>query len=149
MAFEDIDVIKPKAAGAPTVPVDGVMVRACRVARRNGGGLTRYIRLAIGSKLARSISLTQPEHGVRLLFGTGTDAGKLQLSVDNEAGKFRAKRNKGGGYFLTINAATAEGMFALDFPAFTRTGVEALRPQNGQPPHFVFKAADEMLKVDE
>lgn len=147
MAFDNIEIVRPaKPSGAPD---DGVKVTACKCAGRQGGGLTRYIRLTIGAQLARRISLTQAEHGLRLLFGSGPDAGKLQVSVDNEGGRFRAKRDKARRYVVTINAATARGRFALDFPAFTRSPVEALRPQNGQPPHFVFKASAEMLKADD
>ncbi|RDV06406.1 hypothetical protein DXH95_02985 [Sphingorhabdus pulchriflava] len=114
-----------------------------------GGGAAQYIRLQIGRDLARKISLSQAAHRVRLLFGTGSDAGKLQLSVDNEAGNFAVKRNKSGGYSLTINSQTADGLFSLQFPAFAVERCEAIRPENGKPPHFVFNASDEMLRVDD
>lgn len=144
MAFEDIECVKPAAASATKIPDDGVAVTARKMGNRNGAE-TRYIRIAIGAKLAKAISLTQPDHRLRLLFGTGSDAGHIQVSVDNAAGKFVAKRSKKGEYALTVNAATAEGLFALAFPAFARSRIEAIRPENGKPPHFVFKASDEML----
>lgn len=87
------------------------------------------------------------DHRVRVLFGTGSDAGKLQISVDNSGGNFPTKRNKKGNYALTINAASADGLFALEFPVFTVEKCEAVRPENGQPPHFVFKASVPMLAV--
>lgn len=149
MAFEDIEVVRPKAASKAQAPAGGIAVTACKVARRNGGGLNRYIRLTIGGGLARKISLTAPEHRLRLLFGTGEDAGKVRVTVDNEGGKFLAKRSKQGNYALTINSGTAKGLFALDFPAFVEDGIEALRPANGQPPHFVFKASAAMLAADD
>lgn len=99
--------------------------------------------------LARGISLVQPVAKLRLLFGTGLDAGKVCVSVDQTDGKFVAKRVASGGYFLTINAATAEGLFALEFPAFREEKLEAMRPQNGQPPHFVFHPSAAMLAADE
>lgn len=148
MPFEDIECVRTTAAAAPKVPADGVVVSARKMGGRQGREV-RYIRMAIGAKLANAISLVQPECKVRLLFGTGSDAGFVQVSVDNTAGKFLAKRSKKGDYALTVNAATAEGLFSLDFPAFTRTGIEALRPENGKPPHFVFKASAEMLKVED
>lgn len=114
-----------------------------------GGGQVRYIQLSIGANLAKAIALTQDAHQLRLLFGTGADAGKIMVSVDNTAGRFRAARGKAGHYTATINAATADGLFALEFPAFTVAGVEAVRPVNGKPPHFVFKASADMLSVED
>lgn len=102
-----------------------------------------------GGGLARRLSLTQPEHKLRLLFGSGADAGKVMLSVDNELGKFHARRDKQGRYSLTINAASAEGLFALDFPLFAVPRVEALRPDNGKPPHCCFTASAAMLAVED
>lgn len=89
------------------------------------------------------------EHRLRLLFGTGPDAGKVMVSVDNETGKFLAKRDKQGRYALAINAATAEGLFALEFPTFAVPSIEAIRCDNGKPPHFVFRASKEMLEVED
>jgi hypothetical protein len=148
MAWETIEAVKPQSASAVACPDDGVKVTSRSLGTR-GGGVARYISLTIGAKLARGIALGAPEHKLRLMFGTGDDAGKIAVSVDQEAGRFLAKRNKRGGYALTINAATAEGLFSLTFPAFTVSRCEAIRPTNGQPPRFVFKASAEMLKVDD
>lgn len=76
MAFEDIDVIKPKAATASKVPPDGVLVQARHLGRKNGGTV-QFIRLVIGAKLAKAISLVMPECRLRLAFGTGSDAGLI------------------------------------------------------------------------
>lgn len=147
MAFEDIDVINPKKSAPSKVPADGVLVQARKLGSRSGKEI-QYIRIAIGAKLAKAISLVIEECRVRLAFGTGSDAGLIQVSVDNTTGKFVAKRTAKGDYALTINAATADGLFALSFDTFTRSPVEAIRPENGKPPHFVFKASDSMLAVD-
>lgn len=147
MAFEDITPIGKPATSKRTVPPKGVAIMARRLGLRHGG-IARYIAVTVGPELARGISLTQPEHRVRLLIGSGGDAGKVQVSVDNAGGKFRAKRAKSGCYQITINAATADGRFALEFPAFTET-CEAIRPQNGQPPHFVFHPSAAMLAVED
>lgn len=93
--------------------------------------------------------MTLPVQRLRLLFGTGEDAGKVRVSPDQAGGLFTAKRDKRGNYALTINEATAEGLFALDFPAFTEERIEPLRPQNGQPPFFVFHPSAAMLKVED
>ena len=148
MAFEDIECVKPASPSAPKCPADGVSV-SCRKLGGCGGRQISYLRIVIGAKLARQISLTQDMHRLRLLFGTGSDAGLIQVSVDNAAGKFAAKRSKEGSYALTVNAATADGLFSLSFPPFQRAGLEAIRPENGKPPHFVFKASAEMLKLED
>lgn len=148
MAFEDIDVVNPKKTTPSKVPSDGVLVQSRRLSSRSGKEV-HYIRIAIGAKLAKAISLVIEECRVRLAFGTGPDAGLIQVSVDNSTGKFIAKRTAKGDYALTINEATADGRFALEFEAFTRSPVEAIRPENGKPPHFVFKASREMLAVDQ
>ena len=151
MAFEDIECIRPAASGKPQVPPKGVAVsvRKLSAAPRAGGGVRRYIKLVIGAELARLISLTQPEHRLRLLFGTAEDAGKVRVTVDNTAGKFLSKRSKKGDYSLTINEATAAGLFSLEFDPFVDDRCEPIRPANGQPPHFVFKASPQMLEVDD
>lgn len=151
MAFEDIECVNPASAAAAKVPPAGVSVRPRMLGRapRAGGGHIRYICIRIGAELARGVSLSQPEHRLRLLFGTAEDAGKIRISVDNQGGKFLAKRDKKGNYALTLNAASAEGLFALEFAPFAVERCEPLRPANGQPPHFVFAASKDMLDVDD
>lgn len=148
MAFEEIECVKPAGAAVIACPADGVRLTAPKITRKTGH-IVQFIRLTIGAKLARGIALTQDSHGLRLMFGTGADAGMVIVSVDNSAGKFRAKRAKSGGYALTINAGTAEGLFALQFPPFNVSPVEAIRPENGKPPHFSFRASAEMLKCED
>lgn len=84
-----------------------------------------------------------------MLFGTGSDAGKIMISVDNTAGNFAAKRSKSGCYSVTINELSAKDLFALDFPEFCEAKIDAIRPENGKPPQFVFKATKEMLAVED
>lgn len=150
MAFEVIENCK-KIYTKSVVPDMGVRVVSRSMTRgaKAGGGQSRYIRITIGKKIARSISLTQESHNIRLAFGTDADAGKIHVSVDNAAGGFPSKRDKSGNYSLTINKETAEGLFALDFPEFAIDNLEAIRPANGQPPHFVFKASAPMLAVED
>lgn len=150
MAFEIIENMKKVYKKAAT-PENGVKVTSRKLTRadRFGGGHTAFIRVAIGAKIAKSISLTKDAHNIRLAFGTDADAGKIQVSVDNAEGGFPAKRNKTGGYALTINRETADGLFAVSFPEFTVDHCEAIRPENGKPPYFVFKASVPMLAVED
>ncbi len=145
MAWDSIINVKPTAASV-SVPDMGVRIAARALKSRKGGALpTRYIRVTLGAGLSKKLSLLNETTGVRLLFGTGSDAGKIAISVDATTGNFQAKRDKAGRYALTINAATAADRFALDFPAFTVPMVEALRPENGQPPRAVLKLSAAML----
>lgn len=150
MAWDAIDNLK---LGNPSVAVPdmGVRVAARALKLRKGGGtgVTRYIRVTLGAGLAKKLSMLTEAIGVRLLFGTGSDAGKIAISVDATTGNFLAKRDKAGRYALTINAASADGLFALDFPVFTVAAAEAVRPENGQPPRAIFKASDAMLAVED
>ena len=148
MAWESIQAIKPQAPSSAACPDDGVKVMSRSLGTRSGG-VARYISLTIGPKLAKGIALASDQHSLRLLFGTGDDAGKIAVAVDHQEGKFLAKRNKSGAYVTTINAATAAGLFSLTFAPFTVGRCEAIRPSNGQPPRFVFKASAEMLAVDD
>lgn len=70
----------------------------------------------------------------------------IGLSVDAQAGGFRARRAKDGGYVMTINAASAEGLFALDFPAFVAEA-SVTHVQN-KPPMAVFRASAAMLEAE-
>lgn len=67
----------------------------------------------------------------------------------NAAGKFLAKRSRKGEYALSVNTATAAGLFSMEFDPFVEDRCEPIRPANGQPPHFVFKASAQMLEVDD
>ena len=150
MAWDAIENKKPVNPNV-AVPDMGVRIaaRALNVIRGGAPGATRYIRLTLGAGLAKKLSLLTDTVGVRLLFGTGGDAGKIAISVDATTGNFQAKRDKVGRYALTINAATARGRFALEFPAFNVTNVEAVRPENGQPPRAVIRVSPAMLAVDD
>jgi len=147
MAFEDIEAVNPAKAGPSILPPHGVAVSARKLGTRNGVTV-QYIKLLIGPKLAEAVSLVKDECNMRLAFGTGDDAGLIQVTIDNTKGAFLAKRQKSGAYALTINAATADGLFSLDFPRFACERLEALRPSVGQPPHFVFRASEAMLAAD-
>lgn len=144
MAFEIIECVNPPKAGVPKVPQTGVQVSARKLGSRSGKDV-RYIRLQIGAKLAKSVGLSSDKQKVILLFGSAEDAGKIRVSVPANGGGFTASRDKGGNYAITLNAASADGLFGLDFPTFAIEKCEPLRPTNGQSPHFVFKASDAML----
>lgn len=148
MAFEEIERVGP-VTGLNAVPPDGLRVSARRLGGRGGGGEVRYIKLDLGAQLARRLSLTQERHNLKLAFGTGEDAGKIMLSVDNADGRFVAARNKHGSYAATINAASADGLFSLSFPTFAVLDVSVSPSANGNPPRCVFKASTQMLDVED
>jgi hypothetical protein len=149
MSWETIERVKPAYVPKVTVPADGVAVS---VRRLGGGGSKpeiRYIALKVGPKLASAARFTQLPQMVRLMFGAGADAGKIAVVIDQEAGKFAAKRQKNGSWQISLSARDAEGLFSLAFEPFEVKGIEAIRPENGKPPMFAFRASDAMLAVDD
>lgn len=141
MAFEAIEFV-----GAPvkaSVPAGGVRVSS-RGAAPRGGALVRFIQIKFGSKLAEQLCLKLEQVGLSVQFGSGRDAGKIAFSVDASTGAFLAKRDKNGGYSFTINARTADGLFALDFPPFVVEKPEILTLM-GKPPIAVFACSEAML----
>ena len=148
MPFDTIECVNPTAIKA-VVPADGIHVSARTLTIKSTGRITRFIKATIGADLARKIGLTKDRHSFALGFGSGVDAGKIRVAVDDGKGQFATKRQVSGQYGFTINKDTADGLFATDFTSFARPGLEALRPADGAPPHFVFRASDEMLAVDD
>lgn len=147
MAFEEIDCVN-QLMPLDAVPRDGVRFRARKVgSRHKSGEFKRYIELTIGKGLAAKLHLQGERSALRLMFGTGEDVGKIALTVDKSAGKFAVKARKNGTWVATINAATAEGLFALEFPAFC---VEAeLASLTGKPSFATCTVTPEMLAVDD
>ncbi|MGB3319640.1 MAG: hypothetical protein WBA75_11470 [Sphingopyxis granuli] len=150
MAWNDIDNLAPPKA--PTIPPAGVRVSARSLKVKRGGkdlGTTRFIKLTIGAQLARSLGLAGPSAKLDLAFGTDIDAGKIRIATPSGGGEFPASRDKGGNYVVTINAATAEGLFALDFPAFSVDRLTVSPPRADNPPRAIFAASPEMLAVED
>lgn len=143
MSWEPIDNIAP--AKAASIPPKGVAV-AVRTLGLKSGGKVRYIRMVVGPLLAKSLCLITPEIGMRLALGGGEHAGQVALSVDNTHGNFRAKRAKDGSYVLTINAASADGLFSLTFAPFAAdAGIVHARDT---PPMAAFRVPADMLAAD-
>lgn len=144
MAFETIERVGPAVSAKGGVPADGVRVNVRKAAAR--GVPVSYIAVQIGPELAKAMCLNPEEIALDLALGNGKDAGHVGLSVNTADGGFIAKRKKSGDYLLTINAASAEGLFSLDFAVFSVPGV-SVREAMGKPPMAVFKASDAMLAV--
>ena len=145
MAFEEVEFIGPAPIDA--VPNGGIRVKPRTFKSKHG--VKHWIEITIGEHLSRKICLSKPKHGMRVLFGTGEDAGKIAVAVDDEKGRFSAKKAKSSGrYVLSIGAASAEGLFALEFPVFA-----VLDPlvfcKDGSPPSFTFAASAEMLAIED
>lgn len=145
MPFDTIENCKSQAI-ASVVPPAGVLVQARKLKRRDGNGYARYIKIQIGKELARKLVLQAEKEPMVLAAGTGRDAGDLRLQVDHGQGDFIAKRDKRGQYSLTINERSAEGLFALEFPAFSRREIEPVHAR-GEAPALVFAASESMLAV--
>lgn len=148
MAFEMIECLNAAKPPASKVPPAGIQAGVRKLGSRAGKEV-RYIRLQIGAQLAKAVSLTAETQKILLLFGSGEDAGKVRVAVPATGGAFAAKRDKSGCYVVTINTASAEGLFSLTFETFRIERCEPIRPTNGQSPHFVFQASGDMLAVED
>lgn len=76
MPWETIENAKPKYYKPP------VAAKGIRVATRAVLHGKRYIAITIGAELARAVRITQEKQQVRLMFGTGSDAGRVGCAVD-------------------------------------------------------------------
>lgn len=145
MPFETIDNLKALSAQLTVFP-DGVRVQA-RTLKKRGGGKTHFIKVTVGAQLARKLVWRDEAVRIDLAFGTGRDAGKVRASVNLSAGQFVAKRDRQGRYVFTINAASAEGLFALEFPDFDIPSLEPVSAV-GAPPALIFAVNEAMLAID-
>lgn len=145
MPFETLENLQ--AATADAIPEDGVKI-GTRAALGRGKYATRYIKIQIGAKLAKKLVLTGESVPVEVAFGSGSDTGKIRVSVDVKNGQFTAKRDKSSRYSFTINRKTADGLFSVNFPAFTITDIEP-EYDPGKPPAMIIEASEEMLKVED
>lgn len=82
------------------------------------------------------------------MVGSGSDAGKVALAVDATTGPFLAKRQKSGAYLIAVNRQSADGRFSLSFSAFSRKGLEVIRPANGQPVMTAIQVDAAMLEAE-
>lgn len=146
MPFEPIENVTARPV-SPRVPEDGIRITARAVARRGGGEEVRFIRLEIGKMLAKELAIVGDATSLALAFGSGNDAGKMRLAVDFTQGTFPATRNKLGGYGLSINARSADGLFALDFPPAILAGIR-VSVAAGKAPWAVFDLPEAILAVD-
>ncbi len=114
----------------------GAKISARKLGRKaKGGGVNevRYIQITLGRKLASGMSLMQETHRLTLQFGTGNDAGKLALSVDNSSGEFPVKRDAQRRYRLSLNAATVADWLKLEFPVLFLPKVELVKLDQAKP----------------
>lgn len=141
MAFIELDNTAPPKI---TVPELGVVVGSRQAGR--DGRKVRYLAVAVGAKVSKSLGLTLAEHGVSVKAGTGDDVGKIAITA-NAQGKFRAKRQKAGHYLLTVNGNAISGRFALDFAKFAVDNVRLVPASPHQAPMIIIKCPDEMRAV--
>ena len=155
MAWETVEPIKTTTAATPSVPPKGLVITVRQLnARRNAAMPARkYIALRIGAELAKASAIAANPAFVRIMIGSGSDANRIKVQVDHAAagnpGCFLAKRQSNGGYLVSINQPSAEGLFAMNFPAITITSAEVVRPENGQPVFFHFKPDAALFAVEE
>lgn len=132
MSWKRVNNPKPPSARS----VKPTQVRVCSMAAAK---LSRYIRIKIGSELARRGSFTQAEHKCHLLRGEGDEAGQIAVSVDDRDGSFVAKRRSDGRYEIAVGQVACNGTFVLDFPQFDREG--GVVPMANAPAFITFDAS--------
>ncbi|CAN5337284.1 hypothetical protein BH10PSE12_BH10PSE12_02910 [soil metagenome] len=142
MSWFEIKCVKPSNAKSPAVPVDGLLIKSAVVGARKKAGETegrmvRYIKMRIGSGLAKKLCLVGESTRLALALGGGKFAGQISMAVDATAGGFPAAKQKDGGYTLTINEASADGLFSFGFAAFAAQP-SALPATTGAPPMYAF-----------
>jgi hypothetical protein len=82
MAFETIENVKPSYYIAANTPKHGIAVSTRRApSSEKASAPHRYIVLKIGADLAKAVRFHAEKQEVRLMFGTGPDAGKVQLAM--------------------------------------------------------------------
>ena len=125
MAFERIERVGP----APTseTPPNGLLVASKSMTIRKTGNTASFITIRVGAELARKASFHQEAQPVAIEIGTGNDTGKIAIAVDLK-GDFVARGKPGKAYQISINAKSAEGLFALKFDKFSRDNIEVLKP---------------------
>ena len=142
MPFDLIDNPSP-ASLKNSLPPDGVSISPRSIMTR-AGGRACYIRIEIGLDLARELFFIHPDQRVALGLGYGPHKGCLGISVDANGQFVARKAKKRPTYVVTIGAAAAAGLFALDFPAFAVTNVKCWT-EIGKPPVAIIKLTDAML----
>jgi len=148
MSWTVIENLSPATSSGIAQPPHGVVVQSRSFTKRGEGGQVRYIRMVVGPKLASNLVLTGEQTRVQLALGMGANSGKVAISVDASRGTFPAKRAKDGSYVLTINARSAEGLFALAFAPFAAEA-QMLPPERNKPPMACFPASADMLAAED
>jgi hypothetical protein len=144
MAWETVEFIKPKYDSKPALGED-----SCRIASRcMGKTKARYLMLSIGKGLAKKASFVGDVTKFRLMLGSGSDAGLIKIQVDATAGDFVAKRSKSGQWNSTLNAKACDGLFSTTFNGVF-DNAEVIRPDNGQPVYFTFRAPAALFADDD
>ena len=146
MPFTSIERLGAPAAKAAGVPPMGVRVLKRNLRTRSGTDVG-FISIRLGAELSRRLGLTGAGHPVGLAFGDGNDTGKI--AVTTGGGEFAARGKPGKAYQITINKASADGLFAWDFPTFERAPLEVLTPARGGHTYTTFAATADMLSVED
>lgn len=150
MSWIVIENLKPASGAASPLAPDHVRVKP-RIVGLRSGKVARYIEVRLSAASARKIGLQGEAPRIAMMLGGGERAGMIGLVAANDTGTFVARpfKKAPGSYVFTINAASADGLFSLDFPQFD---VEAApffpEGANGQK-GIAFQASAAMLAVED
>jgi hypothetical protein len=132
MAWNLLENKKPLTGGKVDISA-GARVRWRKLKRKHGEGYSEYAYIVVGAKAATALALKSEKHGLSVMFGTGEEAGKLAITVDNEKGGFIAKRTNGGDYSFTMSSETVAGKMKAAFDTIELEKIEIVKIDPSKP----------------
>jgi hypothetical protein len=141
MAWTKLDNPKPSNSSINPLVVK-VVGRAMKV---KGGAERRFAVIKMGSSLCDRARFISKEHRCHVMAGSAADAGKVAIAMDDQQGKFVAKRKADGRYEICLGEGAAAGKFSLTFPPFERPGSVQTIP--GTSPIIIFEVTPDFLGV--
>lgn len=132
MAWNLLENKKPLTGGKVDISA-GARIRWRKLKRKHGEGYSEYAYVTIGSKAALALALKSEKHGLAVMFGSGEEAGKLAITVDNEKGKFVIKRTNGGDYTFTLSSDTVAGKLKPWFDTIELEKIEIVKTDPAKP----------------
>lgn len=77
-----------------------------------------YTALQIGRHLATTLGLTRAKQSIGISIGSGEDAGRISVYVDEDGG-FAGKKQVNGTYVFALGYHSTKDIFAVQFEPFT------------------------------
>lgn len=147
MAWESIARVSRKNhTASDSLPADGVRVSMRSTRSRSSKTVHNYVVIRVGAALAGKLMFAK-EQPVRLMMGTGDDAGQLAVVID-PAAKFLARQQpKAPEWWITIPPVEAAERFSFPLETFTVSTIRPTLPENGVDRRFIVPLPKAALKL--